>query len=278
VADAAAGAGGWDNPQTARAYTSFCAQFPIYRLASEELARAARVDAAALVIDLACGTGATSEVILGRLPPAGRILAVDASAAMLAVARERLTDRTIRWVHARAEDLADHVAEPADAVLCNSAIWQTDMPAAFAAVRRVLRPGGRFAFNIGADHMTMPEHAPSRPDSELSLLELMRQVAAASYGWQPAADPGPRAEITVDSVTALLAAAGFAEPRVATAEYSWDHDATRAWLSIPIFTEGRFPGLGYDQRMHALDAAYRQLDQTTAGSSRWVVFTATAPG
>jgi hypothetical protein len=159
--------------------------------------------------------------------------------------------------------------------VCNSAIWQTNMPATFAAVRRVLGPGGRFAFNIGADCMTMPEYAPSQADSELSLLGLMQQAAAASYGWKPAADPGPRAQITVDSVTALLTAAGFAEPRVAIAEYSADHEATRAWLSIPIFTERRFPGLSYEQRMHALDIAYRQLEKPTAGSSHWVVFTAT---
>jgi trans-aconitate methyltransferase len=275
VAGAATGGTGWSNPQTAEAYARYCAEYPIYRLTSEDLASAARAEDAGLVVDLCCGTGATSEAILGRLPAAGRIVAVDGSAAMLAEARARLTDPRIRWVHARVEQLAEHVSEPADAVVCNSAIWQTDMPTTFAAVHRVLGPGGRFAFNIGADHMTMPDDAARPLDTELALLDLMRQ-AAVSRGWQPPAERRPRAEITVERVTGMLTAAGFAPPRTRTAEYRTDNATTRAWLEIPIFTEGRFPGLSYEKRMEALAAACQQVDQARPGVSRWVVFTATS--
>jgi ubiquinone/menaquinone biosynthesis C-methylase UbiE len=280
VPDKAAGSGGWASPDTAEAYARFCAEYPLYRLASEDVAAAAGVDTAGLVIDLACGTGATSEVILDRLPGNGRLVAVDSSAAMLAAARARLADPRLSWVHARAEDLASHVAGPADAVVCSSAIWQTDMPVAFAAVRQVLRPGGRFAFNIGADCMTMPDDAPAQPDTELSLLELTRQ-AAISSGWEPSewrqpAGRQPRAEITVESVTGMLAAAGFGAPRADAVEYRTDQGMTRAWLSIPIFTERWFPGLSYERRMDALATACQQLDTTQPDVSQWMLFTATA--
>jgi SAM-dependent methyltransferase len=274
VAGAATAGAGWSNPQTAEAYARYCAEYPLYRLTSDDLANAARVEDAEVVIDLCCGTGATSEAILSRLPAAGRIVAVDGSAAMLGEARARLTDPRIRWVHARVEDLADHVSEPADAVLCNSAIWQTDMPGTFAAVRRVLRPGGRFAFNIGADHVTRPDDAARTPDTEPTLLDLMRQEAIAR-GWKPPAARRPRAEVTVESVTGMLTAAGFVPPRVTTAEYRTDDGMARAWLEIPIFTEGRFPGLSYEERMESLAAACERLDEARPDVSRWMVFTAT---
>jgi SAM-dependent methyltransferase len=273
VAGAATGGAGWSNPRTAQAYARYCAEYPIYRLTSEDLAGAAGVGDAGLVVDLCCGTGATSEVVLRRLPAAGRIVAVDGSAAMLAEARARLTDPRIRWVQGRVEDIAEHVSEPADAVVCNSAIWQTDMPATFAAVRRVLRSGGRFAFNIGADHMTIPGDAVGTPATELTLLDLMWQ-AAVDRGWKPPAGRRRAAGITVESVTGMLAAAGFAAPRVTAAEHRTDNGMTRAWLEIPIFTEGRFPGLSYEERMEALAAACQRIDEATPDVSRWMVFTA----
>ncbi|MER7541347.1 methyltransferase domain-containing protein [Streptomyces sp. NPDC097704] len=68
---------------------------------------------------------------------------------MQRVGRRTLADRRLSWIAAPAEQLAVHVsAGSVNAMVCNSAIWKTDTPAAFAAVARVLRPGGSFVFNI----------------------------------------------------------------------------------------------------------------------------------
>ena len=95
------------------------------------------------MVDLCGGTGATAAVLLGILPPGARVVSVDAAAAMQAAGLRALPDPRVSWITARAEDAARHISEPADAVVCNSAIWKTDTTAVFASVKKVLRPGGR---------------------------------------------------------------------------------------------------------------------------------------
>jgi len=57
------------------------------------------------LLDLGCGTGASTAALLDAAPKA-RIVAVDASARMLDVATEKTWPNTVRFVRSRAEDLA----------------------------------------------------------------------------------------------------------------------------------------------------------------------------
>ncbi|WP_420791619.1 class I SAM-dependent methyltransferase [Actinomycetospora straminea] len=60
--------------------------------------------AGAVLLDVGCGTGLSTAALLETYPGA-RIVAVDASAEMLAKAREKDWPDTVRFVHARAEDM-----------------------------------------------------------------------------------------------------------------------------------------------------------------------------
>ena len=137
------------------------------------------------MVDLACGTGTTAEVILRDLPAHGRVVAVDASKAMLDVASESVRDPRVTWIRARAEKLPDHLDQPADLVRCNSAFWQMDMPAVLGAVRRVLRPGGKFAFNIGREFMVLPLADEERDPRAPNLFQLMQAAAVLYHGFVP---------------------------------------------------------------------------------------------
>ena len=64
--------------------------------ASEVLARLEGIAPDATVIDVGCGTGRVTEALLA-IVPRGRVLAVDASQAMVALARARLGDRAQVW-------------------------------------------------------------------------------------------------------------------------------------------------------------------------------------
>ncbi|MGH3785329.1 MAG: class I SAM-dependent methyltransferase [Pseudonocardiaceae bacterium] len=57
------------------------------------------------LLDLGCGTGASTAALLAAVPQA-RITAVDASAGMLAQARQADWPQRVSFVHSRAEDLA----------------------------------------------------------------------------------------------------------------------------------------------------------------------------
>jgi ubiquinone/menaquinone biosynthesis C-methylase UbiE len=96
---------------------------------------------AARILDAGCGTGASTAAVLGVVPDA-EIVAVDASAGMLAQARRKRWPDKVSFVHSRIEDLAD-VPGPFDAIFAAYLIRNLPDPdATLAAFRRLLRPGG----------------------------------------------------------------------------------------------------------------------------------------
>src|SRR5215218_4711092 len=79
------------------------------------------------VLDAGCGTGRVTELLLARLPR-GRVVALDASAAMLEQARGRLArfGDQVTFVEADLEQPLP-VAEPVDAVLSTATFhWVLD--------------------------------------------------------------------------------------------------------------------------------------------------------
>jgi trans-aconitate 2-methyltransferase len=102
------------------------------------------------VLELGCGTGRDVELLLDALP-AGRVVAVDGSAPMLAQLRHRLARRMDRVsvVHA---DLREPLIldEPVDAALSVATLhWVPDHGVVFQTVAAALRPGGRFVAEAG---------------------------------------------------------------------------------------------------------------------------------
>jgi SAM-dependent methyltransferase len=268
----------WGEDDNARRYDAFARQHPVYEDTSRDLIALAGLSADAAVLDLACGTGVTSREILAALGPGGKVTAADQSAAMLAVAARAIADPRVTWVRARAENVDRHVTGPMDAVVCNSAIWQTDLAATAAAVRNLLVTGGRFVFNMGAAFLGQQKD-PNFGDDRSSPVSIMRDIAAQDYGWHPPGaetPPSGRSRPTQESIRRCLHGAGFDIDRVAEFTYHRDAGAERAWLSIPVFTKYYLPGLPYQDRMRVLAKAYARLGTGQPEPSRWVAFVARA--
>ncbi|GAA4673787.1 class I SAM-dependent methyltransferase [Streptomyces chumphonensis] len=98
------------------------------------------------VLDLGCGTGASTRALLDAAPLA-EIVAVDASPGMLRRAADKRWPPQVRFVHAPAERLAPAgVTGPFDAVFAAYLVRNLSAPApVLDAVRALLRPGGRLA-------------------------------------------------------------------------------------------------------------------------------------
>jgi ubiquinone/menaquinone biosynthesis C-methylase UbiE len=91
------------------------------------------------VLDLGCGTGASTAALLDVAPEA-EVVAVDASAGMLARARAKPWPDRVTFVHGRVEDL--DVRGPFDAVFAAYLVRNLPDPdTALRAVRAVLAPG-----------------------------------------------------------------------------------------------------------------------------------------
>ncbi|MEQ4209235.1 FAD-dependent oxidoreductase [Actinopolymorpha sp. B9G3] len=98
------------------------------------------------LLDLGCGTGASTAALLEVVPDA-EIVAVDTSARMLDQARCKSWPPTVEFVHARAEHLdAAGVSGPFDGVFAAYLVRNLrDPDPTLRHIRALLRPGGRLA-------------------------------------------------------------------------------------------------------------------------------------
>lgn len=101
------------------------------------------------VLDIGCGAGATTLAMARRLGPAGSCLGVDISAPLVEAAQRRAAEAGLDKVEFVAADAQAYAFEAArfDAAISRFGVMFFDDPvAAFANIRRALRPGGRLAF------------------------------------------------------------------------------------------------------------------------------------
>lgn len=204
----------WNDPRNAEIYDTFTRKHPMYRETSRDLVQLAELEMAEIAVDLACGTGVSTDTILERLGDSGRIIALDGSEAMLQIAKRRISDARVRWVKADGSDIAKHVTD-ANVIICNSAIWQMEMEPTIIACAKALRPGGRLVFNVGRRFLMMPltpeEMRPINP----SLFQLIQAVAVPEHGFalpHPALSRGSRKTwglLTPESVDRMIAGAGL---------------------------------------------------------------------
>jgi len=148
---AEAGAAGWDKHHDWNA----AAMRPV----TEWSCRATQARPGARVLDVGCGTGLPSLALAQQVSPAGTVVATDASADMVAACERRaralgLGNMQVRAMDAQALDFPDGSF---DAVSCSfTLMFCPDPERAVRELRRVLRPGGRFAISVWAE----PVHNP----------------------------------------------------------------------------------------------------------------------
>ena len=121
------------------------------------LCDAAAVAKGQAVLDVACGTGATTRTAAERVGAHGRVVGLDRNSGMLSVAKARAPQ--VEWVEALAADIP--IADGAfDVVLCQFGLmFFEDRSNALSEMRRVLCPGGRIALSVWDDAINSPGYA-----------------------------------------------------------------------------------------------------------------------
>lgn len=160
------------------------------------------------VLEVAAGPGETGFLVADRLGSTGRLISSDFAPEMVAAARRGADERGLHNVECRELD-AEQLDLPdgsIDGVLSRFGLMlMPRQQRAVAEVRRVLRPGGRFA------HATWGP--PDRNPWLFQLVVALLQNGVAPPG-EPFAPGGPFSLATPESNRALAEAGGFADVSV----------------------------------------------------------------
>lgn len=166
------------------------------------------------ILDVGCGCGQTTLELARRVGPGGRVLGVDISELMLEVARHRPRPQpdlavSFQNADAQAADLGDGVF---DGVFSRFGVmFFSDPPAAFANIRRAMKPDGRLAFVCW------------RPLAENPWMSAPLAAARDLLPPQPPPDPtapGPFAFANPERVRMILAAAGLARIEIRSFDFA----------------------------------------------------------
>jgi ubiquinone/menaquinone biosynthesis C-methylase UbiE len=173
---------------------------PLFRPFAEDLIARLNPGAQDRLLDVACGTGIVARVARERMGPAATIVAVDASAPMLAVARG--IDATIDWREGNAMALPIAEGERFSLLTCHQGLqFFPDKVAAAREMRRVLVPKGRVAIGTW------------RPLDEVPLFRELHPIAEQQLG--PVVD-ARHSFGDAGAIERLLTDAGFQNVQVET--------------------------------------------------------------
>ena len=173
---------------------------PLFRPWAELTLDEVQLSAGDRVLDIACGTGIVARLAKERLNNSGRVVGVDLSADMLAVAKTVAPE--IDWRVGNAGSLPLKEGEQFDVVVCHQGLqFFPDKAQALVQMRHALADDGRLAV------------ATWRSDDDIPFFRELRRIAERYLG--PITDQryslGDAAELE-----GLLRDAGFHDPEVKT--------------------------------------------------------------
>ena len=234
-----------------------------YEAVNARLVDLAHVDARQCVLDLACGTGAVTQLILDKLQGVRErcVVGMDASSEALEIARRNLAEKrsaTVEFIQGRAESLSESVQRQVDAVIfCNAIHMMEEKDQIVGEINRVLTPGGVFAFNTTFFDGAQPEETEQfyRRWMMRALRYLKRE-----YGLKPERERVmARQPLNVAEYEAILERQGF---EVAERQLEPVEVPLEGWLGISQFrdfVQGTLPGVPLDEAVEALQKTVAQV-------------------
>ena len=244
-------------------FTSF-SNLPFYTKVNERLLDLAEVGKQRKIVDLGCGTGGITKLILERLQSAKDtvIYAVDHSTTALKAAAEEIGERkdvAINYVHSEVQNLTGAVKERVDGIVyCNSIHYVPDKPVLIDQVKDKLLPNGIFAFNTSFFEGSHPEdsHEFFRKWMMRSLRILKREHGLSA---NKSVKVESRVQLTAADYVDLVEDAGFKVlvndlNRVEVPHSGWHHiSGFSDWI------EGVMPGVPLDNGREALQKGLAQI-------------------
>ncbi len=216
------------------------------------------------IVDLGCGSGGISKIILERLnrinSTNSSIIAVDFSEISLKEAKANLqsvSDSMITFVQSRYEEFSSNIKDKVDlVVLCNAIHYLDDKELVIKDVMKILKPGGRFAFNSSFFDGAHPEHTLGF--YRKWMFKAMR-ILSKEYNTRPikAEKIESRVQLNPNQYKEVLENCGM---KIMSTKIREVNVPLGGWLDISgfkDFIEGIMPGVNLDIASNSLQKAVR---------------------
>ncbi len=218
----------------------------------------------AVIVDLGCGPGAVTQLILERLGESSvaRVIGVDPSPSALAKARAAVSSKLAEFIQGSAE-LLSRIIPRADAVVFLNAIHLVpDKLRVVTEIRKVLSAGGAFAFNS-----TFFNGAYVEGTSKFWRRWVVRSVQALREGGIEVqhghADKATAMQwLSPGEYGALCEQAGLHPTTVALVQAEMTAESLRDIGRFSLFIEGALPGVPLEEGARALEEGLtRTMDE-----------------
>lgn len=238
-------------------------QNPFYEELNARLVAMAEPGSGQRIVDLACGTGGVTKLILQQVRGARNsvVIAMDHSASALKQAMEELKshrDTAVQFVQSQVEQMSDSLKERADTVIfCNAIHYIPDKDALVGEISKSLNPGGRFAFNTSFyEGGQVPESMTFYRKWMFKSARILRREHGLSP--QRAEKVESRKHLSADEYRDLLERNGF---QVIRLEEDRVMVPIEGWLDISTFEDfiaGTLPGVPLKEASDSLQKGVHQ--------------------
>ncbi|MGO8822000.1 MAG: class I SAM-dependent methyltransferase [Desulfomonilaceae bacterium] len=209
------------------------------------------------ILDIGCGTGASSRQILSAIPDSN-VWGLDNSRAMLKIAENNNPDPSrLRFIEGDAGDLVNCVKERMDVVIYSASIFLIpDYKASLNHALSLLEPGGK----LGLTYM-------------VGVFENSGENALVCADAHARTNLSQKKPVELDSLTLFLKDL-FSNVTSLVRDFICDKEMLRDFFSIPAMSAGLYPSLVYEDRLKMLDTLFSHLSCDRL-SFRWNLITAT---
>jgi ubiquinone/menaquinone biosynthesis C-methylase UbiE len=232
-------------------------------------------------VDLACGPGAVTELILQAMRERSRglVYAVDPSFTELDRARRRITSGVVKFVQGSAENLSRLVPTVDVVVFCNAIHLIKDKGQVLGEIRKVLRAGGTLAFNTTFFKGCYPEG--TERFYRYWILRAAQYLRERGISALRSDKTDALQWVTPEEYGTLVARAGFVEPTWRLHEVTLSPESLEDIGQFSLFVHGALPevplAIGADALAQAVRRAMDDAKIQGGVPRFWLQFIARAP-
>ena len=256
----------WDSEENAKKYRQYCDSNTLYRKAAESLCSLVNLKDNDVILDYACGTGASTEALVDVSNNTNTIYAVDYSAAQIEEAKKKLWPDNVSFHVGDEQSLPDIITKEVDVILCSNAFWFLDVPQFLDSLDRIGSSQCRLAFTMFGDPLPRKAIENEKKSSETGLLDIAKDYAKEHFGYEtPAVAPADAwYEKTLEDYVEFFENSNFRITCMKARNGKFAPiPSGDAWFEIPVFLTAHMPNLEYEKALQALRFARKKQQSSS---------------